>query len=77
MKRITITQVGGHTDCTEGYNFRNYKPHLPRIISQVREQVHSQLEKLTSSLRQCSFQSYMILLRTLFAFNNMKKKEII
>ena len=39
------------------------------------EQVHSQLEKITTSLRQCNFQSYMISVKTFFFFNNLKKKE--
>ena len=48
-----------------GYNYRNYQSNLAGLQSQGREQVHSQLEKISCSLRQCSFQLYMILLKTL------------
>ena len=48
----------------QGYNYRNYKATLPGLQSQGREQVHSQLDKITRSLRQCNFQSYMILMKT-------------
>ena len=58
-----------------GYNYKNYRSVLPGLQSQGREQVHSQLEKLTSSLRQCSFQSYMILMKTFFFLNNLQKKK--
>ena len=57
MKRNTNKSVGGHTGCSEGYNFKNYKPSLHGLQRQGREQIHSRLEKLTPSLRQCNFSS--------------------
>ena len=38
--------------CSEGYNYRTYNGTFPGLQSQGREQVHSQLEKITTSLRQ-------------------------
>ena len=77
--RVTMLFVAMNTQLKptlfQGYNYRNYKATLPGLQSQGREQVHSQLEKITSSLRQCSFQSYMILVKIFFLFNNLKKKN--
>ena len=46
----------GHLGCSTGYNSKIYKPYLHKNFnSSGREQVHSVLEKLSSSLKQMNY----------------------
>ena len=67
---------GGHTGCSESYNFNNYKQYTLKdncVNSQNREQLHSTLSKLGKSLRQMSYQNFMRYLIAFFAISNMSK----
>ena len=56
LKRPDRSGRGGHLGCSEGFNF-NLKE---GVLSQGREQMHSRLTKLTSSLCQMNYNSFMI-----------------
>ena len=58
LKRPDRSGRGGHLGCLEGFNF-NLKE---RVLFQGREQMHSRLTKLTSSLCQMNYNSFMIFL---------------
>ena len=67
--------IKGHLGCSEGFNFNQYKTHLPNgINSQGREQMHAQLEKCiqSGSLRQMTYRNYMTFIRVWFSINNLK-----
>ena len=53
----------GHLGCSSGFNSLNYKPYMPPgFNSQGREQCNSLLEKISGSLKQMNFVSYMTML---------------
>ena len=67
---------GGHTGCSESYNFNNYKQYTKKENcenSQNREQLHSTLSKLGKSLRQMSYGNFMRYMVAFFAISNMTK----
>ena len=70
LKRPARSGRGGHLGCLEGLNF-NVKE---GVLSQGREQMHSRLTKLTSSLCQMNYNSFMIFLKVYFAITNLKNK---
>ena len=66
----------GHSSCSNGYNFDQYKPYTAKNNcenSQNREQLHSTLSKLGKSLRQMSYQNFMQYLKAFFAISNITK----
>ena len=66
----------GHTGCSDGYNFNQYKPYTSKDNcenSQNREQMHSTLSKLGKSLRQMSYFNFMRYTIAFFAISNMTK----
>ena len=66
----------GHLGCCDGFNFNQYKGHLPRgIYSQGREQTHAVLDKLVTSLRQMNYRNFMNFMRIFFALNNLKNRK--
>ena len=70
------SKKGGHSGCSNGFNSMEYKKYWKSgYYTQGREQIHSQIDALTPSFRQMSYQSYMVMLRTFFALNNLKKRE--
>ena len=67
----------GHLGCSNGYDGLAYKPYLHKHFnSEGREQVHSLLEKVSSSFRQMNFTSYMHLHRVFFGIRNLKSKKL-
>lgn len=63
----------GHLGCSEGFNFKEYKPHLPfKANSQNREEMHSALEKISATLRPQNPKSYMTSLYVFFGLTNLK-----
>ena len=78
LKRPDRSGRGGHLGCSEGFNFNLYKQHLKEgVLSQGREQMHSRLTKLSSSLCQMNYNSFMIFLKVYFAITNLKNKGIL
>ena len=68
----------GHLGCSNGYDGLAYKPHLhDHFNSEGREQIHSLLEKVSSSFRQTNFTSFMHLHRIFFGIRNLKSKGLI
>ena len=68
---------GGHTGCSESYNFNKYKEYTSEdgraSNSQNREQLHSTLSKLGKSLRQMSYGDFMRYSIAFFAISNLTK----
>lgn len=68
---------GGHTGCSDSYNFNAYKEFISQdqssVNSQSREQMHSTLTKLAKSLRQKNFRNFMAYMKAFFAINNLTR----
>ena len=78
LKKPDRSGRGGHLGCSEGYNFNLYKQHLPHgIYSQGREQMHSKLDKMVTSLIQMNYTSFMIFLNIFFGITNLKNKGVV
>ena len=61
----------GHVGCSDGYNYKEYKKHLPfKTNSQGREQMHVDLEKVSCTLRPQNPKSYMTSLYVFFGLTN-------
>jgi len=81
FKGHTKTKIGnskkdGHSGCSNGYNSMEYKPHWKAgYHTQGRSQIKSQFKRLTPSFSQMTYQSYMIMLKTFFALNNLKRRD--
>ena len=57
---------GGHLGCSDSFNFNIYKKFLREgTYSQGREQMHSKLTKLSTSLQQMNYRNHMTFLRLL------------
>ncbi len=66
--------VSGH----KGYNYKKYKKHIDvDFNSQAREQTHAIIQKLSTSLRNMSYFSFMTVIRIFFMFRNLKIKSIL
>ncbi len=68
---------GGHTGCSDSYNFNAYKDFISEdqfaVNSQSREQMHSTLSKLSKSLRQKNLSNFMAYMKAFFAINNLTR----
>ena len=65
--------TGGHLGCSSGYDSGNYKEYLGKHFQTTgREQIHSPLNKLCSSLQQMKFTTYMKFLEVYFVYRNLK-----
>ena len=66
----------GHLGCSSGFNYNIYKPQMfPKPNSESREQIHSLLEKCSTSLRLISYRNFMLFLRLFFAIKNLEKRN--
>ena len=70
--------TSGHSGCSDGYNYKKYKKHIDvDFNSQAREQTHAIIQKLTTSLRNMNYFSFMTVIRIFFMFRNLKIKSIL
>lgn len=66
----------GHLGCSDSFNFNLYKEHLREgTFSQGREQMHSKLTKLSTSLQQMNYRNHMTFLRLFFSIQNIQNKK--
>ena len=67
---------GGHLGCSDSFNFNIYKKFLREgTYSQGREQMHSKLTKLSTSLQQMNYRNHMTFLRLFFSIHNIQNKN--
>ena len=75
LKKPDYSGKGGHLGCSSSYNFNAYKDHIETdtgaLNSQGREQIHSILDKCSSSLRQTNYFNFMRYMRVFFAIRNL------
>ena len=74
LKKPDYSGKGGHLSCSSSYNFNAYKQRIETdtgaLNSQGREQIHSILDKCSSSLRQTNYFNFMRYMRVFFAIRN-------
>ena len=78
MKKPDSSGKGGHTGCSEGYNFNSYKKTIGfKVNSQTREIMHSLLEKCVTSLKQKTYHDFMHWMVAFFAIRNLRSMNLI
>ena len=79
MKKPSKNEKSGHSACSEGYNYNNYKKFVDEggMNSQTREIMHSQLDKCATSLRAKSYSDFMSWMTLFFAIRNLTNMNLL
>ena len=65
----------GHVGCSSGFSSQIYKPYLPvGFNAQGREQTNALVEKISASLKQMNFSSFMNIMCVFYGLRNLKNK---